>query len=123
MRYLEEKIYMQMDNAQIHWTLDALRFYKENNIVVIDWHAYSPDQNPKENVWTNIKGNLSGKKFISTKQIQTEIIKICESIPKTQIEKACESIYDRIDDCIEMKGVLINIKLFLLKYFSKILFS
>ena len=27
---------MQMDNARIHWTLDALRFYKENNIVVID---------------------------------------------------------------------------------------
>ena len=31
-----EKIYMQMDNARIHLTLDALRFYKENNIVVID---------------------------------------------------------------------------------------
>ena len=25
----DKKIYMQMDNARIHWTLDALRFYKE----------------------------------------------------------------------------------------------
>ena len=26
---LREKIYMQMDNARIHWTLDALRFTKK----------------------------------------------------------------------------------------------
>ena len=69
---------MQMDNAQIHWTLDVLRFYKEKNIVVIDWSPYILDLNPIENVWTNIKGNLSGKKFISMKEIVTEIIKICE---------------------------------------------
>ena len=71
-----EKIYMQMDNARIHWTLDALRFYKENNIVVIDWPAYRPDLNPIENVWAYIKGKLGGKKFISMKQIEAEIIKI-----------------------------------------------
>ena len=104
----EKKIYMQMDNARTHWTLDALRFYKENNIVVIDWPAYIPDLNPIENVWAYIKRKLSGKKFISMKQIETEIIKIWESIPKIQIEKTCESIYDRIGDCIEMKGGLTN---------------
>ena len=65
-----------MNKTQIHWTLDALRFYKEKNIVVIDWPAYSPDLNLIENVWEYIKGKLSGKKFISMKQIETEIIKI-----------------------------------------------
>ena len=109
MRYQErEKIYMQMDNAQIHRTLDALRFYKKKNIVVIDWPVYSPDLNPIENVWAYIKRKLSAKKFISMKQIETEIIKIWESIPKIQIEKTCETIYDRIGDCIEMKGGLTN---------------
>ena len=102
------KNYMQMDNARIHRTLDALRFYKENNIVVIDWPAYSPDRNPIENVWAYIKGKLSGNKIISIKQIETEIIKIWESIPKIQIEKTCESIYERIGDCIKMKGGLTN---------------
>ena len=81
-----EKIYMQMNNAQIHWTLDALRFYKENSIVVIDEPAYSPDLNPIENVWAYIK-KLSGKKFISMIQIEIEIIKVWESMPKMQIEK------------------------------------
>ena len=103
-----EKNYMQMDEARIHCTLDALRFYKENNILVIGWPVYSPDLNPIENVWAYIKGKLSGKKFISIKQIKTEIIKIWESIPKIQIEKTCVSIYDRIGDCIETKGGLTN---------------
>ena len=97
-----------MDNARIYRTLDALRFYKENNIVVIDWPACGPYLNPIENVWAYIKGKLSGKKCISMKQIETEIIKIWESIPKIQIEKTCGSIYDRIGDCIEMKGRLTN---------------
>ena len=99
---------MQMDNARIHWTLDTLRFYKENNIVVIDWPAYSSDLNPIENVWEYIEGKLSGKKFISMKQIVTEIIKIWESIPKIQIEKICEIINDRIGDYIEMRVRLTN---------------
>ena len=108
MRYQEKNNNMQMDNARIHWTLDVLRFYKENNIVVIDWHAYSPDLNPIENVWAYIKGKLSGKKCIWMKQIEIEIIKIWEPIPKIQIEKTCKSIYDKIGDCIEMKGGLTN---------------
>ena len=55
-----------------------------------------------------IKRKLSWKKCISMKQIDTEIIKIWESIPKIQIERKCKSIYDRIGDCIEMKGGLTN---------------
>ena len=119
MRY-QEKNNMQMDNARIHWTLDALRFYKENNIVVIDWHAHSPDLNPIENVWAYIKRKLSGKKCISMKQIETEIIKIWEPIPKIQIEKICKSIYDKIGDCIEMGGGLTNYLAFSFKILFKI---
>ena len=33
-----------MDNGKIHLTLDALKFYSENNITAVDWPAYSPDK-------------------------------------------------------------------------------
>ena len=72
----EEKIYIQTANAKIHWTLDALKFYSENNITVVDWPAYSPDLNPIENIWADIKSKLNGKRFASIKQLETKLIKI-----------------------------------------------
>ena len=70
------KIYIQTANAKIHWILDALKFYSENNITVVDWPAYSPDLNPIENIWAYIKSKLNGKRFASIIQFEAELIKI-----------------------------------------------
>ena len=85
-----------MDNAKIHWTLDALKFYSENNITVVDWPAYSPDLNPIKNIWAYIKSRLRGKRFVSIKYLETKLIKIWESISQEQILKTCERIFERI---------------------------
>ena len=47
--------YLQMDNARYHWIIEALEFYKDNNIKVIDWPSYLPDLNPIQNVWGKMK--------------------------------------------------------------------
>ena len=51
-------VVLQMDNCRVHWSLEALQFYKDNEITFIDWPPYSPDLNPIENVWAFIKGKL-----------------------------------------------------------------
>ena len=104
----EEKIYLQMDNAKIYWTLNALKFYSENNITVVDWPAYSPELNSIENIWAYIKSRLSGKRFVSIKKLEIELIKIWESISQEQISKASESICERIGNWIDLKGGLTN---------------
>ena len=50
-----------MDNCRVHWLLEALQFYKDNEITVIDWLPYSPELNPIENVWVFIKAKLGSK--------------------------------------------------------------
>ena len=59
-----------MDNCRVHWLLEALQFYKDNEITVIDWLPYSPELNPIENVWVFIKAKLGSKHFQKTSWIQ-----------------------------------------------------
>ena len=47
-----------MDNCRVHWSLEVLKFYKDNELTVIDWSQYSLDLYPVENIWEFIKAKL-----------------------------------------------------------------
>ena len=42
----KDVLFLQIDNAKYHWSIEALEFYYENKIKIIDWQPYSPDLNP-----------------------------------------------------------------------------
>ena len=54
-------LFLQIDNARYHWSIEALEFYYENNIKIIDWPPYSPDLNPIENIWAIMKIKITEK--------------------------------------------------------------
>ena len=56
-------LFLQIDNVRYHWSIEALEFYYENNIKIIDWPSYSPDLNPIENIWTVMKRKIAWKTF------------------------------------------------------------
>ena len=56
-------ILLQVDNWRVHWFLDFLRFYYDNDIKVLDWPPYSPNLNPIENIWANMKNKQGDKKY------------------------------------------------------------
>ena len=76
--------------------MEALQFYKDNEITVIDYPSYSRDLNPIENVWAFIKAKLEFKK-----QLNSKIIAIWEEVSDDQIKKYCTSIYDRVGEWID----------------------
>ena len=76
--------------------MEVWQFYKDKEIIVIDWPPYSPDLNPMR-----MYGHLLKKvriKNIKKNQLNSNIIAILEEISDDQIKKYCTSIYDRIGD-------------------------
>ena len=102
-----KKIRLQMDNAKVHWSTNALKFYKENNLRLIDWPPNSPDLNPIENVWAYLKSKLSYQKYTKN-QLISKIHTTWNDISDEQIKKTWESIYKRIQQCIDVEGKLTN---------------
>ena len=70
-----ETLYLQIDNARYHWKTEALEFYLEKNIKVIDWPPYSPDLNPIENRII-MKQKLEGRKFATMTSLKNELYNI-----------------------------------------------
>ncbi len=67
-----------LDNAAFHKSLELLEIAAENNVQIIFLPAYSPDLNPIEKFWANLKRNI--RKLIKSAKTFQEAITIPFSI-------------------------------------------
>ena len=70
---LPDGCFLQCDNYSKHKSLESLRLSIKNKIKLIKWQAYSPDLNPIENIWGNIKYYLGSRTFSNMKSHWKEI--------------------------------------------------
>ena len=64
---------LQWDNDLKHKSKDSLCFYIKNKIKLMKWPAYSPDLNPIENIWENIKHYLGSRTFSSISSLKRRL--------------------------------------------------
>jgi transposase len=115
---LEEKgispVFMQ-DNARVHTAKLTKEWMEENNVEVLeDWPPYSPDLNPIEHVWVQLKklyhehySHLAADTRSADKVkplIEEALIHCWELIPDTLFENLVQSIPRRIAAVIRAKG-------------------
>ena len=104
------KYYFQQDNAGAHRGIDVEKWFENNHITKLNWPGYSPDLNPLENIWAFIKGELYKKnnELKTADQTWQEIQKIWKHEVNCMLEKLYKSMYNRIEEVINMEGKRIN---------------
>jgi len=106
--YAEEEMPLnwkfQQDNDPKHTSRMAKRWFQENNVITLDWPAQSPDLNPIENLWHDVKSKLGTKKFKNKEDLWNGIQAAWQSTPLETCQHLVSSMPRRLQQVLKMKG-------------------
>ena len=96
------------DNAPVHRAHTAEDYNDQNEVTSMEWPAKSPDFNTIENIWLYMKRELQKSAVdITTKNdLLREIQSVWRNIELDYIRNLYQSIPNRLNTVIEMKGHL-----------------
>lgn len=95
----------QQDNDPKHTRkLEKKKWFQDNNINVMEWPAQSPDLNPIENLWTDIKKGVAQIKPTSNEALWTAVVQIWNKISVERCQNLVNSMTKRCAEVIANKG-------------------
>lgn len=92
------------DGAPAHKTKKISQFLKDNNIKVLEWPGNSPDLNPIENAWNNMKNKVQEAQPSSLPELKAKLIETWMTMATEYFCKLAESMPTRMKQVIEGKG-------------------
>ncbi|GET66162.1 IS630 family transposase [Rhizophagus irregularis DAOM 181602=DAOM 197198] len=96
----------QQDNAPIHTAKITKNWLKKNKIAIIDWPANSPDLNPIENIWKQLKDNIQARKTFprTVSELKVALSEEWENLDCSIFEEVVASMPQRINAVLEARG-------------------
>lgn len=94
----------QQDNDPKHCSKLAKAWFNSNKIQVMDWPAQSPDLNPIENLWGDVKEEIYKAVPKHSEELWTVVKNSWYKIPKERCQKLVDSMPRRCAAVIANKG-------------------
>lgn len=94
------------DNARPHTATSVLRYLAEVGIQKVEWPAHSPDLNPIEHIWDNLKRKIraSSNPPETLDELRIAILRTWEEIPQQDIRDLIVSMRSRCQAVIRARG-------------------
>ncbi|CAD6993666.1 unnamed protein product [Ceratitis capitata] len=96
-------VQFQKDNAPCHKTATTMRWFRDNNIVLLDCPAQSPDLNPIEHMWAILKRKIKEHSTTSKTALKNALINEWYAISADECAKLVRSMPKRIAASIKSK--------------------
>lgn len=104
--FIGENFLLMHDNARCHTARATRQYLEEVGIPTIDWPAVSPDMNPIEHLWDELKRRVRGRSPApaSIEDLKTALIEEWQEIPQDIIRKLIRSMKNRLQAVIRARG-------------------
>ena len=100
----EVKAWSQMDNDPKHTSKVVAKWLKDNKVKILEWPSQSPDLNPIENLWAELKKRVRARRPTNLTQLHQLCQEEWAKIHPTYCGKLVEGYPKRLTKVKQFKG-------------------
>ena len=98
----------QQDNDPKHTAKLVKKWFKDNDVNVLEWPSQSPDLNPIENLWRDLKVRVMARNPTNLTQLEAYAKGEWANIPQETCRKLVDTYRNRLEAVINNKGYSID---------------
>lgn len=94
----------QQDNVRFHTTPETITYLHEKGVTFLEWPPWSPDLNPIENLWNDLKRRVYNRYPQTMEQMEAIIKEEWQATDLNFISRICRSMPDRLQLLLDNEG-------------------